>query len=63
MSQPVKELVNYVVESYKSDRDRFRLVNKFEDEMRKAKVRGEIEYDEKKMLIMYSYKIPARYRN
>lgn len=56
-------LVNYVVEPYKNDKDRFRLTNKFQKEIRKAKIKGKIEYDEVKMLIMYNYNLPAKWSN
>lgn len=56
-------LINYVIEPYKNEKDRFRLTNKFEGEMRKAKVRGKIDYDEVKMLIWYNYNLPANFSN
>lgn len=56
-------LANYVVEPYKNDKDRFRLTTKFENEMRKAKVKGKIDHDEVKMLIWYNYNRPANFSN
>jgi hypothetical protein len=53
-------MTDYVAEPYESDKERFRLVSKFENEIKKIKkskenVRWVMDTDFKKMLVFYKY--------